>query len=134
MFSDGHDKQFTVIIDEIENHLHPTMQRRILSDLVKAFPRASFIVSTHSPLIVNSVQDANVYALRYSDNRRIVSQKLDFDGQARTASEILDEVLGVSFTMPIWAEEKIDAILDELSGKQLQKDDLNKVLLKLKDA
>ena len=56
MFSTAKQPGFTVIIDEVENHLHPTMQRRILSDLLEAFPDVRFIVSTHSPLVVNSVQ------------------------------------------------------------------------------
>jgi predicted ATP-binding protein involved in virulence len=124
MFSSDKDKGFTVLIDELENHLHPTMQRRILPDLVKAFPRVSFIASTHSPLIVNSVRDANVYALRYSKDKRVYSQKLDFSSQAKTAMEILDEVLGVSFTMPIWAEEKMDALITRLDMKNITKDDL----------
>lgn len=46
MFSTKENLDFTVIIDEVENHLHPTMQRSILQDLILAFPAARF----HSPL------------------------------------------------------------------------------------
>ncbi|MBP7722945.1 MAG: AAA family ATPase, partial [Alphaproteobacteria bacterium] len=42
-------------IDEVENHLHPSMQRQVLGDFLEAFPNVCFIVSTHSPLIVGSV-------------------------------------------------------------------------------
>jgi predicted ATP-binding protein involved in virulence len=64
-FSDN-EKRFTVLIDEIENHLHPTMQRSILPDLLQAFPNVQFIVSTHSALVVGSVKDSNVYAFRHN--------------------------------------------------------------------
>ena len=59
-FSDASEK-FVVLIDEIENHLHAAMQRSILPDLIEAFPNVQFIVSTHSPLIVASVKDSNIY-------------------------------------------------------------------------
>lgn len=42
------DGEFVVVIDEIENHLHPTMQRNILPNLLRAFPKVQFIVTTHS--------------------------------------------------------------------------------------
>ncbi len=65
MFSTNHVDEFTVIVDEMENHLHPSLQRRVLGDLLTAFPAAGFIVSTHSPLIVSSVRDASLFVLRY---------------------------------------------------------------------
>ncbi len=119
MFSTNDSSQFTVVIDEIENHLHPTMQRSILPSLLNAFPNVKFIVSTHSPLIIGSVSDSSTYALRYNNNKKIESYKLNFDDQVKTASEILDEVLGVSFTMPIWVEEQLNDVVAEFSSKEM---------------
>ena len=45
-----------VLIDEIELHLHPAWQQRILSDLMRTFPNAQFIVSTHSPQVLTTVE------------------------------------------------------------------------------
>lgn len=123
MYGSRDNEAFTVIIDEVENHLHPTMQREILLSLTRAFPNARFIVSTHSPLVVSSVREANVYALWYDDNKKIASKLLDFKNKARTASEILDEVLGVSFTMPIWAEEILKSIIAKYQGQSV--DEIN---------
>jgi hypothetical protein len=53
-----------VIIDELETHLHPSMQERILPFLVQAFPRVQFIVATHSPAVICSVDDALVWDLK----------------------------------------------------------------------
>ncbi|WP_375140156.1 hypothetical protein [Bacillus velezensis] len=47
------------------------MQRSILPNLVSAFPNAQFIVTTHSPLVVNSVENAFVYALKYNENNKV---------------------------------------------------------------
>lgn len=111
-------KDLVVLIDEVENHLHASMQRAVLPDLLDAFPSVQFIVSTHSPLVVASVKDSNIYAFRYNESRRVYSVKLDLVNKARTASEILDEVLGVSFTMPIWAENKLKELVEKYSSKE----------------
>lgn len=117
MYFSDKKANFTVLIDEIENHLHPTMQRRILSDFVKAFPNVSFIISTHSPLIVGSVKDSEVYVLRFNKERKVTSQRLDLVNKAKTAAEILDEVLGVSSTMPVWAEESLKEIVSKYAKR-----------------
>jgi hypothetical protein len=119
MYSKSDDERYTVLIDEVENHLHPTMQRRLLPDLIAAFPNIQFIVSTHSPLIVNSVRESAVYALRYVNEREIVSEGLDFQRRAKTAAQILDEVLGVSFTMPLWAEKELENVVEKFAVREL---------------
>lgn len=116
MFRHQHPTGFTVLIDEVENHLHPTMQRRVLADLLNAFPEVRFIVSTHSPLIVGSVRDSSVYVLRYDTQKTVRSERLDLVNHARTATEILNDVLGVSSTMPLWAEAEIDAIVTRMAS------------------
>lgn len=58
-----------VVIDEIDLHLHPKWQRSIMQDLSKHFPRIQFIVTAHSPLIVQSAPEgANIVVLRRDKN------------------------------------------------------------------
>ncbi|WP_429101896.1 AAA family ATPase [Aeromonas veronii] len=52
-----------VIIDEIDAHLHISLQRKILSFLSRSYPNVQFIVSTHSPFVIQSVDDAVIYDL-----------------------------------------------------------------------
>lgn len=52
-----------VLIDEIETHLHLKMQKNILKILTAVFPNIQFIVSTHSPFILNSKEGAVIYDL-----------------------------------------------------------------------
>ena len=107
------DGGLVVLIDEIENHLHPSMQRRIIPDLASAFPNTQFIVSTHSPLVVGSSKNSRVYAFAYNEKSKVISHELDLVNKARTASQILNEVLGVPVTMPIWAELELEEILSK---------------------
>ena len=60
----------TVIIDEIDEHLHPELQVRVLKALHNTFPNIQFIISTHAPLVMSSVEsneDNVVYKLEYKD-------------------------------------------------------------------
>lgn len=52
-----------VMIDEVDLYLHPLWQRHVLEDFQKAFPNIQFIVTTHSPFIVQSVESKNVITL-----------------------------------------------------------------------
>ncbi len=52
-----------VLVDEIENHLHLEMQKRVLKYLTDLFPNVQFIITTHSPFVLNSIQNAVIYDL-----------------------------------------------------------------------
>ena len=52
-----------VLIDELETHLHIELQKKILPFLTEFFPHIQFIVTTHSPYILNSVANAKAYDL-----------------------------------------------------------------------
>lgn len=52
-----------VLIDELETHLHIELQKKIMPFLTKFFPRIQFIVTTHSPYILNSISNVKIYDL-----------------------------------------------------------------------
>ncbi|MBO5351886.1 MAG: AAA family ATPase [Lachnospiraceae bacterium] len=62
-----------VLIDEIETHLHLDVQKTILNMLTTLFPNIQFIVSTHSPFILNSLENVVIYDL---ENNTIVENGL----------------------------------------------------------
>lgn len=109
--------EFVVTLDEPENHLHPELQQRVLADLIAAFPTVQFVVATHSPFIVGSVPDSHVYVLGYDTSRRVNSTLLDTVNKAGTANEILRDVLGLEFTIPIWVESKLDSLVERYSAQ-----------------
>lgn len=127
MFSTLNEEEFVVLIDEIENHLHPQLQRTVMHDLIRTFPRVQFIVSTHSPLIVGSVENSNVYAFKYTAENKVTSYYLDMVNKSKTASEMLQDVLGVPFTMPIWVEERLKSILDRFDSNDITSESFKKL-------
>lgn len=118
------NKNFVVTLDEPENHLHPEMQQTLLNGLLDAFPSVQFIVATHNPFIITSVPDSNVYVLDYNNNNKVESHLLDFVNKAGTANEVLRDVLGLPFTMPIWAEEKLQKIIKKYSEIEITNNSL----------
>lgn len=58
-----YNEQGIVLIDELETHLHIELQKKILPFLTEFFPRIQFIVTTHSPYILNSISNAKAYDL-----------------------------------------------------------------------
>lgn len=142
MFLYSRDRdEFVAVIDEPENHLHPSMQRIVISNLLDAFPKAQLIVATHSPFVVTSVREATVYVLRYrsgeeyeSGRNVVVSERLDSYDKAGTASETLRNVLGVPVTMPLWAERELSLIVNDLEISNLNSETLQGIRLRLRQA
>lgn len=75
-----------VLIDEIDLHLHPAWQKRVVKDLQTAFPRIQFVVTTHAPLVIGSLRDGKIFTIK--DN-----QVYDFPLQTgMDANYILNEM------------------------------------------
>lgn len=72
-----------VIIDEIDAHLHVSLQRKILPFFTKSFPAIQFIVTTHSPFVLTSVDDAVIFditTLKTSSNLSMYSYESVIEG------------------------------------------------------
>jgi len=53
-----------MLVDEIDLHLHPSWQQRVLHDLIRAFPATQFIVTTHSPQVLTTIKSECIRILR----------------------------------------------------------------------
>jgi len=137
-------EHFVALIDEPENHLHPSMQKSLLSSLLRAFPKVQFIVSTHSPFIVTSVRESNVYVLSYHaandeafglpKKYSVRVTKLDQVNKAASANDILRDVLGVDSTIPLWASLEIKNIVSRYRGRKIDEEAFRSMQRDLHDA
>ena len=88
-------EEAVVLVDEIDLHLHPKWQRDLVPTLSKVFPRVQFIVTTHSPHVLQSMADVNLYVLRRDEtNGEITVERSDVtDFTGWTVEEILSETM-----------------------------------------
>ncbi len=77
-----------VFIDEVELHLHPTLQEEVLGRLSKTFPKIQFVVSTHSPIVVSNLN---------ADGKCNKILKLESQG-LNYSIEPVDNVYGIDYT------------------------------------
>ena len=88
------NSEIIVLIDEIELHLHPAWQQRILTDLMRTFPNVQFIVSTHSPQVLSTVAPKHIVELA-RDGDGIVAGGTAAATYGAESGEILACVMGV---------------------------------------
>jgi predicted ATP-binding protein involved in virulence len=94
-----------VFIDEIDSHLHVSLQRLILPFFIESFPKIQFIVTTHSPFVLMSSRNILVYDLEKNAQYTV--------SQVKTQNEILNDFLSVPVAMPVWAANSLDEILNK---------------------
>ena len=109
-----------VLIDEIETHLHLELQRTILPFLTEMFPNLQFIVTTHSPFIVNSLENAVVYDLE----RKIIAG----DGLSNVSYEGVVEGYFRADALSEKLREKFNRYKQLVEKKELSDDEYEEVI------
>lgn len=84
-----------VLIDEIDLHLHPEWQRKLVKFLSEHFPKTQFIVTAHSPLVVQSADEVNVVILEKEEDHVNIKQPDLRSFKGWTVEEILTELMGM---------------------------------------
>jgi predicted ATP-binding protein involved in virulence len=118
-----------VLIDEVDLHLHPSWQQRILGDLTAIFPKVQFIVSTHAPAVISSVKSENIILLddgevfepsgevHGKDVNTIISSVMKTAERPPEIKALFDDFYDMLDAGNIqMAEEKIDMLEDRLGG------------------
>ena len=124
------EAQGIVCIDEIELHLHPAWQKKILKTLMDTFPACQFVVTTHSPQVIGGVEAHHVRLLEPAENGvRTVSQPIATKG--RDSNYVLEGVLDTPER-----DDEVSKLFDEfdrlIDARELE--DAGQVLDKLDNA
>jgi hypothetical protein len=83
------------LLDEIESHLHPAWQRKVLPAFQRLFPKAQIFVSTHSPFVISSLTHGWVHPLELDkDNNVIIKEPVAINSGASYIS-VLEEIMGL---------------------------------------
>ncbi|WP_152632978.1 AAA family ATPase [Aliarcobacter butzleri] len=90
-----------ILIDELELHLHPIWQAKISNILKKVFPKVQFIVTTHSPHIIQNANPNEIIALKRDENGVVIKKEIpnnEFGFQGWTVEEVLADIMGMEDT------------------------------------
>ncbi len=113
-----------VLIDELDLHLHPRWQMNIIENLQKTFPNIQFICTTHSPILLRSIEKDKIIILE--DGKQ---SDLDFYTKGRDINSILYDLMGVPKRTQEY-ENKVDNLFGYLEDENIEKSE--ELLIELK--
>ncbi len=123
-----------VLIDELDLHLHPKWQRKIIGDLTRTFPKIQFFATTHSPQVISSAPHDSLILLTNSSGEIEVSKRNNSYGL--NSNWILKHIMGDE-SRPKEIQDKINEIeelinsddLKDISKARSKLDELKKIVL-----
>jgi predicted ATP-binding protein involved in virulence len=117
-----------VLVDEIDLHLHPKWQREIFAYLSDKFPQTQFIVTAHSPLIVQSApMDAKIVLLRKEEDHVIIDDNLKSVQNWRIDQILTSDLFGLESARGTETEKKLEERKQLLSKDKLTKEEKDRL-------
>ncbi len=116
-----------MLVDEIDLHLHPSWQQRVLNDLMRAFPLTQFIVTTHSPQVLSTIRRENIRVLN-GDSAEIPPAST----YGQPSGDVMHSVMLVDPQPPIAEKQTIDrltALVDQGQWAQAEAQELLQQLI-----
>jgi predicted ATP-binding protein involved in virulence len=107
-----------LLVDEIDLHLHPQWQRSLIKYLSDIFTQTQFIVTTHSPFIIQSMENVNLYTLQRKDDRTQVKHWGCCSFIGWRIEEILSEIMGLGDNIQTDIYQQLRKEFDEALDKE----------------
>jgi predicted ATP-binding protein involved in virulence len=123
-------RSFLLLLDEIDIHLHPAWQRRVLPLVQRLFPNAQIIASTHSPFVVGSLADGYIISLSLQgSSAKVVDEAKPKLGVSY--SVVLRSIFGIESEFDVDTEDKLrqfhDARKRLLTGDESARDEVDRL-------
>lgn len=124
------DKPGIAIIDEIDAHMHPSWQRRILPALSRNFPNLQIFCSSHSPFVLAGLQAGQAQLLSRDEKGKVGVSRNQTDLVGWSIDEILRNFLDIANPTDLQTSENVDRLQELRNKKRLtkkQKDELEQL-------
>jgi predicted ATP-binding protein involved in virulence len=89
-----------VLVDEVDLHLHPRWQRKLIGHLTEYFPNTQFIATAHSPLVVQAAAGANLAVLRREGDHVVIDNDVEAVRGWRVDQVYTSELFGLESARP----------------------------------
>jgi len=97
------------LLDEIESHLHPAWQRKILPAFQRLFPKSQIIVATHSPFVIASLNHGWIHSLKVEANGKVKNETPKAASKGDSYISVVEEIMGVKE----WFDPETENLLAE---------------------
>lgn len=111
------------LVDEIDLHLHPRWQKQLVQTLRRVFPKTQFIVTAHSPLIVQADPETNLALFRREGNHVVIENEVDYIRNWRVDQILSSELFSEVGPYPPHIQAKLDERRTLLGKPTLTDDD-----------
>jgi hypothetical protein len=89
-----------VLVDEVDLHLHPKWQRQLREHLTERFPNAQFVVTAHSPLVVQASENENIVVLRRQGDHVVIDNDVETVRGWRVDQVLTSDLFGLQTARP----------------------------------
>jgi predicted ATP-binding protein involved in virulence len=121
------EKNLILLLDEVEVHLHPKWQRKVLPVVQKLFKNSQIFVSTHSPFVINSIDDAWVYKLKLENGKARVTDVVKSE-DGISYQTVLSEILDIDEEFGGKTQDDLDKFYSIVrNGKKINEKELKKL-------
>ncbi|QDU18312.1 AAA family ATPase [Urbifossiella limnaea] len=104
------------VVDEIDLHLHPAWQRKLIGFLSERFPNTQFIATAHSPLVVQAAENANIAVLKREGDHVVIHNDVDDIRNWRVDQILTSDLFGLESARSPEVEKKLKR-QEQLAGK-----------------
>lgn len=125
---DWKERRGIFIIDEIDAHLHPSWQRRIIPTLQRHFPNVQIFASTHSPMMVAGLKKGQVHLLKRDETGQVDWSRNEQDIIGWTADEIYRTFMGIddpTDELTVQRANRLRELRDKEARTEAEEDEMN---------
>jgi AAA domain, putative AbiEii toxin, Type IV TA system/AAA domain len=108
-----------VLVDEIDLHLHPVWQRKLMGFLTGRFPNTQFIATAHSPLVAQAAAEANLAVLRREGDHVVIDNDVDNIRNWRIDQILTSDLFGLETARPASIEKRLKERTELLAKPKL---------------
>lgn len=113
-----------MLVDEIDLHLHPSWQQRVLGDLMRTFPLTQFIVTTHSPQVLSTVKRENIRVIGKGADGKFIAEPPLAMTYGEPSGDVMQSVMNVDPQPPVAEKFDLQRLTELVDQGQYETDEV----------
>jgi predicted ATP-binding protein involved in virulence len=123
-----------MLVDEIDLHLHPSWQQRVLDDLMRTFPLTQFIVTTHSPQVLSTVRRENIRVIGKDGQNKFIAEPPVAMTYGEPSGSVMHSVMNVDPQPPVLEKDDLLRLTELVDQGGFDTDEAQQLMRALESA